>query len=72
MSKDQARLQHLLVRMQARYGEHDPDVLQLRDAVQRLERDESRVRGTLRYSDTPLFCNRAARLAHGSQNPGLL
>jgi hypothetical protein len=66
MSKDQARLQHLLVRMQARYGEHDADVLQLRDAVQRLELNETRVRATLRYSEAPLFSDRAARLAHAS------
>ncbi|MDQ0084407.1 hypothetical protein J2W35_004776 [Variovorax boronicumulans] len=72
MSKDQARLQHLLVRMQALYGEHDADVLQLRDAVQRLELDETRVHGTLRYSDAPLFSDRAARLARAGQDAGLL
>lgn len=72
MSKDQARLRHLLVRMQDRYGEHDADVLQLRDALLRLELDETRIRGTLRYSDAPLFCDRAARLAHVGQDPVLL
>jgi hypothetical protein len=72
MSKDQARLQHLLVRMQAWYGANDGDVLRLRDAVQRLELDESRVRRTLRYSDAPLFSDRAARLARASQDRGSL
>ena len=72
MSKDQARLQHLLVRMQTRYGAHDADVLQLRDAVQRLALDESRIRGTLRYCDAPLFADRATRLARAGQDPGLL
>jgi hypothetical protein len=72
MSKDQARLQHLLVRMQDWYGANDGDVLQLRAAVQRLELDESRVRRTLRYSDEPLFSDRAARLARASQDGGSL
>ena len=72
MSKDHARLQHLLVRMQALYGEHDADVLQLRDAVQQLKLDESRACGTLRYSNAPLFSDRATRLARVSQDGGLL
>ncbi|SDI89625.1 hypothetical protein [Variovorax sp. OV700] len=72
MSKDQARLQHLLVRMQAWYGADDADVLQLRDAVQQLKLDESRARGTLRYSNAPLFSDRATRLARVSQDRGLL
>ncbi|WP_447774010.1 hypothetical protein [Variovorax boronicumulans] len=72
MSKDQARLQHLLVRMQALYGAHDADVLQLRDAVERLALVESRVRKTLRYCDAPPFSDRAARLGRAGQNEGLL
>ncbi|BEP63408.1 hypothetical protein GmRootV213_39620 [Variovorax sp. V213] len=72
MSKDQARLQHLLVRMQAWYGAEDADVLQLRDAVQQLELDEARSCGPLRYSNAPVFSDRAARLAHASRDRGLL
>ena len=72
MSKDHARLQHLFVCMQARYGDHDVDVLQLREAVQRLELEETRTPGTLRYLNTPLFADRAARLAHVGQDEGSL
>jgi hypothetical protein len=72
MSKDHARLQHLFVRMQARYGDHDADVLQLREAVQQLELEETPARGTLRYLNAPQFADRAARLAHVGQPEGLL
>jgi len=58
--------------MQARYGADDADVLQLRDAVQRLELDEARACGTLRYSNAPPFSDRAARLARASRDAGLL
>ncbi|MGJ7610269.1 MULTISPECIES: hypothetical protein [unclassified Variovorax] len=72
MSKDQARLQHLLVRMQALYGAHDADVLQVHDAVERLALDESRARKPLRYCDVPLFADRTARLARAGKGAGLL
>lgn len=64
MSKDQARLNHLLARLEAKYGEHDEDVLQLRQDVQRLETAEADLGRPLRYVDMPPFADRATRLAN--------
>ncbi len=63
MSKENARLTHLLEKMSARYGDQDAEVLRLREAVRRLALDEAHVQAPLRYLDVPLFADRATRLA---------
>ncbi|MFM9428632.1 hypothetical protein RCH10_005095 [Variovorax sp. GrIS 2.14] len=63
MSKEHARLSHLLEKMSARYGDQDAEVLRLREAVQRLAVADAHIQAPLRYVDVPLFADRATRLA---------
>ena len=62
MSRDEARLKHLLATMEARYGSQDVDVRQLREEVDRVSADEARRLQPLRYVGASPFADRATRL----------
>ena len=63
MSKENARLSHLLEKLSARYGDQDVEVLRLREALRHLAAADSQIQAPLRYVDFPLFADRATRLA---------
>lgn len=63
MTKENARLSHLLKKMAARYGDQDAEVRQLREAAQSVALADTHMQAPLRYVDAPLFADRAARLA---------
>ena len=63
MTKENARLSHLLEKMSARYGDQDAEVLRLREAVRHLSLADAHIQAPLRYVGAPLFADRATRLA---------
>jgi hypothetical protein len=67
MSKDLDRLKHLVVKMQVRYGEHDPDVLQLLADVQALEAYEAKGRSALESQPLPQQWDRRMRRGDGAR-----
>jgi len=67
MSKDLDRLKHLVVKMQVRYGEQDPDVLQLVADVQALEAQEAKARRALDPQPLPRQWDRRMRLGDGAR-----
>lgn len=66
MSKELDRLKHLVVKMQVRYGEADPDVKQLVEDVNALEAYEAKERRTSHAKGTSQRRGRSARLAQGA------
>ncbi|MDM0107005.1 hypothetical protein QTH97_18815 [Variovorax sp. J22R24] len=66
MSKELDRLKHLVVKMQGRYGEGDPDVQQLIEDVNALETLEARERRASAERAGPPQWLRAARWGDGA------
>lgn len=66
MSKDLDRLKHLVVKMQVRYGESDPDVQQLVADVEALEAYEAKGRHAFDTQALPQQWDRRMRLGDGA------
>ena len=67
MSKDLDRLKHLVVKMQVRYGERDPDVQQLVADVEALEAYEAKGRRASGMQPFPQQWDRRMRLGDGAR-----
>jgi hypothetical protein len=67
MSKDLDRLKHLVVKMQVRYGESDPDVQQLVADVEALEAYEAKGRHAFDTQSLPQQWDRRMRLGDGAR-----
>jgi hypothetical protein len=67
MSKDLDRLKHLVVKMQVRYGESDPDVQQLVADVEALEAYEAKEHRAYDAKPLPQQWDRRMRLGDGAR-----
>jgi hypothetical protein len=66
MSKELDRLRHLVVKMQVRYGETDPDVRQLVEDVNALEVHEARERQVFHARGMPRSPGRNTGSTHSA------